>query len=354
MSSQLLAESEIVIIDDVLTNLLIISSYLKVVGFSRVHVFSDSTEGLEWLLNNKWDLALLDLNMPFPNGFDILEQLQERDRAEQPIIIVTALNDPASRRKGLEKGANEFVSKPMDFPELLLRVQGCLKLSDASRKLRSNNIELARQVEERTEQLQNSYKAVISSLSKAASYRDEETGSHIRRIGQSAAIVANALNMPSPWCDLIRLAAPMHDVGKIGVDDCILRKPGALTDEERNAMQQHTRIGYEILSNSNGAAVTEMAAEIALSHHERWDGHGYPDGLKGESIPLSARIVAICDVYDALRMNRPYKKAWAKERAQSYIFDQSGKHFDPRIADVFCSLFDEIEELRDADELPGL
>jgi putative two-component system response regulator len=347
MFSRISAETEIVIIDDSLTNLMLLSSCLKSFGLHQVRIFSDSAEGLEWLMNNPWNLALLDLDMPFPDGFEVLDCLRQRDRAESPIIIVTALNDPESRRKGLERGANDFISKPIDLPEVLLRVRACLELAEASRSLRTANVELERKVEERTAQLEDSYKAIINSLTRAASYRDDDTGEHIQRIGESAAILAKAIYMPPTWCDLIRMAAPMHDVGKIGIEDAILQKPGALTDEERNSMQRHARIGYEILLDPNRSAVTDMAAEIALAHHERWDGQGYPNGLKGDAIPISARIVAICDGYDALRTPRPYKKSWSKEDAQNYIRDQEGTHFDPRLVRVFCTLFDSIEALRD-------
>ncbi|VVM43084.1 Cyclic di-GMP phosphodiesterase response regulator RpfG [Pseudomonas fluorescens] len=346
MFSKIKAESKIIIIDDVATNLRLLDSCLRAFGLQNITTFSNPAEGLDWLLSNHWDLVLLDLDMPAPDGFEILERLKERDRTESPIIIVTALNDPKNRRKGLERGANDFVSKPIDLPEVLLRVRSCLELAQAARLLRDANNELERKVVLRTAQLASSYKAIIGSLSRAASYRDNDTGSHISRIGQSAAMLAKAIGMPPQWCELIRMAAPMHDVGKIGIEDAILQKPGALTPAEREVMQEHARIGYEILHDLNGSPVTDLAAEIALAHHERWDGTGYPNGLEGENIPLSARIVAICDVYDALRMTRPYKAAWDVERSRQFIIEQSGKQFDPLLVDLFCSLFDELEQLR--------
>ena len=346
MFSKIKAESKIVIIDDVATNLRLLDSCLRAFGLHNISIFSNSAEGLDWLLSNTWDLVLLDLDMPAPDGFEILERLKDRNRTESPIIIVTALNDPQHRRKGLERGANDFISKPIDLPEVLLRVRSCLELAQAARLLRDANGELERKVELRTAQLASSYQAIISSLSRAASYRDDDTGSHIRRIGNSAAMLAKAIGMPAQWCELIRMAAPMHDVGKIGIEDAILQKPGMLTPEERAVMQEHSRIGYEILNDPNGSPVTDLAAEIALAHHERWDGTGYPNKLQHEEIPLSARIVAICDVYDALRMPRPYKQAWDVERARRYIIDQAGTHFDPLLVDIFCNLFDDVEQLR--------
>lgn len=346
MFSKINAESRIVIIDDVATNLRLLDSCLRAVGLLNIRTFTDSAQGLDWLLSNAWDLLLLDLDMPAPDGFEILERLNQRDRTESPIIIVTALNDQQNRRKGLERGANDFISKPIDLPEVLLRVRNCLELAQTAKLLRDVNGELERKVQLRTAQLASSYKAISSSLSRAASYCGDETAHHIDRIGNSAAMLAKAIGMPQQWCELMRMAAPMHDVGKIGIEDAILQKPGTLTPQERAVMQEHPRIGYEILHDPNGSPLTDLAAEIALAHHERWDGTGYPNGLRGKEIPLSARIVAICDVYDAIRMPRTYKQAWDVERSRRYIVEQAGSQFDPFLVEIFCNLFDEIDRLR--------
>ncbi|AMZ71212.1 MULTISPECIES: HD-GYP domain-containing protein [Pseudomonas] len=353
MFAKVNAQSRIVIIDDVATNLRLLDSCLRAVGLQNITTFSDSAKGLDWLLANAWDLLLLDLDMPAPDGFEILDRLNTRDRTESPVIIVTALSDQQNRRKGLERGANDFISKPIDLPEVLLRVRNCLELAQAAKLLRDVNAELERKVELRTAQLASSYKAISSSLSRAASYRDDDTGQHIVRIGESAALLAKAIGMPAQWCDLMRMAAPMHDVGKIGIVDAILQKPGALTPQERAIMQEHARIGYEILRDPEGSPLTDLAAEIALSHHERWDGTGYPKGLRGKEIPLSARIVSICDVYDAIRMPRAYKQAWDVECSRRFITDQAGTQFDPFLVDVFCNLFDEIDRLRLPDAREG-
>lgn len=349
MFAKINAESRIVIIDDVPTNLRLLDSCLRAVGLRNITTFSDSAQGLDWLLSNAWDLVLLDLDMPAPDGFEILDRLNKRDRTESPVIIVTALNDQQNRRKGLEKGANDFISKPIDLPEVLLRVRNCLELSQAAKQLRDVNAELERKVELRTVQLASSYKAISSSLNRAASYRDDDTGQHIVRIGESSALLAKAIGMPSQWCELMKMAAPLHDIGKIGIADAILQKPGALTPQERQIMQEHARIGYEILRDPHGSPLTDLAAEIALAHHERWDGTGYPNGLQGTQIPLSARIVSICDVYDAIRMPRAYKQAWDVERSRRFITDQAGTQFDPFLVDTFCILFDEIDRLRSPD-----
>lgn len=340
------AQSRVVIVDDVVANSRLLESSLKAFGLRDTISFSDSAIALEWLQHNPWNLLLLDLDMPAPNGFDILRSLAGRDRSSNPIIIITALNDSTSRRTGLELGANDYLSKPVDLPEVILRVRSNLQLSQATLGLHEANRTLEQRVRERTAQLSQSYSALVRTLCRASAYRDSETGNHIVRIGESAALIARAYGMSSEWVELIRQAAPMHDVGKIGIADQILLKPGALSDEERRLMQEHPRIGYSILADQHASELTAMAAEIALTHHEKWDGSGYPNGLSGHQIPLSGRIVAICDVYDALRMPRPYKAAWPVEKAQAFIREQAGKHFDPELVTLVESLYEQIETLQ--------
>ncbi|QXI26114.1 HD domain-containing phosphohydrolase [Pseudomonas vanderleydeniana] len=345
-------DTRILIIDDVAANLRLLTSSLKAFGLNETVSFSDSRQGLEWARHEDWDLLLLDLDMPEPDGFEILRQLKDRDRSRQPVIILTALSDADSRRRGLELGANDYLIKPLDLPELILRVRNCLRLAQTSRKLQQLNLQLEMKVVERTLQLQESYQVAIRALSRAASYRDNETGNHIRRIGDASALLAKTIGMSESWCERLRLAAPMHDLGKIGISDAILLKEGPLTDDERRTMMQHAAIGHQILHEEQGSDLTRMAAEIAYCHHEKWDGSGYPRGLAGEEIPLSARIVALCDVYDALRMPRPYKASWSVDRAQSYLAEQSGRHFDPSLVEAIQTLFNEIENLfQDAPEV---
>jgi len=348
--SAALCMSRVVVIDDVHTNLRLIEASLSAFGLSQLKIFSDSAAGLDWLQHNDWDLLLLDLDMPAPDGFEILRQLAGRDRGSAPVLIVTALNDVSSRRRGLQLGANDYLCKPLDLPELLLRVRNSLALSQASRALQQERKNLEQMVQQRTEQLSGSYRALILSLSRAAEYKDNETGNHILRIGESAALMARALNQDANWVEMLRLAAPMHDIGKIGIPDNVLGKPGAFTAEERELMNHHPRIGYDILHaepTEPAEPLMALAAEIALYHHEKWDGSGYPYGLKGLDIPLSARIVALCDVYDALRSLRPYKKAWSPERAQAHIHEQAGQHFDPQLVAVMSGLFAQLEQLQE-------
>lgn len=345
MLPEVLRNCQVVVLDDVAANLRLIESSLRAFGLRRVTSFSDSAEGLAWLQDNPWDLLLLDLDMPAPNGFDVLQALSSRDRSCNPVIIVTAMGDAKSRRQGLELGANDYICKPVDLPELLLRVRNNLQLSQASQALQHERDSLEVKVQERTEQLLESHQAVVRSLCRAAEYKDNETGNHILRIGEAAAVMARHLDKDPAWVENMRLAAPMHDIGKIGIPDEILGKPGKLTPPEREVMNQHARIGYEILRDYNHSPMMTLAAEIALHHHEKWDGSGYPEQLKGEDIPLSARIVALCDVYDALRSTRPYKAPWSAEQAQAYIRDNAGSHFDPTLVAVMGELFDEIEAL---------
>lgn len=348
MPNEVFRQARVVVIDDVQANLRLLESSLRTMGLGQVHGFSDSALGLEWLQQNPWDLLLLDLDMPAPDGFAILQALSERDRTAQQVILVTALGDAASRRRGLDLGGNDYLTKPVDLPELLLRVRNCLQLSYAHRQIEQERAALEERVQERTARLRDSYQAVIRALARAAGYKDNETGNHIMRIGETAALMARQIGAPETWVELLRLAAPMHDVGKIGIPDHILLKPGKLTPEEFDIMKQHARIGHAILADRGHSSLLELAAEIALNHHEKWDGSGYPAGLKGEEIPISARIVALCDVYDALRSSRPYKQGWSAEKTQAFILEQSGKHFDPKGVEIMAGLFDEIERIRDS------
>lgn len=346
MLPEALRYASVVVIDDAAPNLRLLESSLRAFGLRQIEAFTDSAAGLAWLKQHRWDLLLLDLDMPAPNGFDILKELEDRDRSQSAIIIVTALSDAQSRRKGLELGANDYISKPLDLPELVLRVRNNLQLCQASQALQRERDMLEVRVSKRTAQLRASYETMIRSLSRAAEYRDYETGSHILRVGESAVLIARALGLDPDWIELLALAAPMHDIGKIGVPDAVLLKPGRLSEEERLLMQQHSLIGYEILNDSAGTELTRLAAEIALNHHERWDGNGYPGGLAGEAIPLAARIVGLCDVYDALRSSRPYKVGWDAEETQAYIREQAGRQFDPHLVEVMAGLFEQIEAVR--------
>lgn len=344
----------VVLVDDTPANLRLLESSMKAFGLRNVRAFSDSAAALDWLQSMAWDLLVLDLDMPAPNGFDILKALEDRDRSASPIIVVSALSRPEDRRKGLSLGANDYICKPLDLPELLLRVRNSLALSIATQSLRTERDQLDQAVLARTAQLRDSYQSIIGMLSRAAGYRENETERHVMRIGEYAALIARGIGLTEEQCENMRLAMPMHDIGKIGIPEEILKKSGPFTPEQREIMQHHARIGHHILNDSKATPLTLLAAEIALFHHEHWDGQGYPQGLKGEDIPLSGRIAAICDVYDALRSARPYKTAWSAEETLAFFRERSGSHFDPELVHVFERIFDQLEGIQSSlvDEAP--
>lgn len=345
MLPEALHKAHVVVIDDVAANLELLESNLRTLGIQQITSFSNSAAGLLWLQQNPWDLLLLDLDMPAPNGFDILEAFSKRDTSCAPILIATDPHETQARTRALQLGANDCFYTPIDIPELLLRVSTNLNLSLTSQSLKAERNLLEHRIQERTQELTETHKATLRGLCRAAQYRDNETGNHIVRIGALSAFLANALGQPAEWVENIRQAAPMHDIGKIAIPDHILNKSGGLTESERQIMKTHARIGYEILHDFQQAPLMAMAADIALSHHEKWDGTGYPSGLMGEQIPLSARIVSLCDVYDALRSIRPYKQRWSLEETWSFIQEQSGLYFDPQLVRCLQQIRTELEHM---------
>ncbi|MCH1931812.1 two-component system response regulator [Shewanella sp. A25] len=274
------------------------------------------------------DLILLDVMMPEMDGFEVINALKQNPKtANIPVIFVTASGDIADEQRGFELGAIDYIPKPISPPIVLARVRTHLALYDQNR-------ELEEKVRERTQNLTETRLEIIKRLGRAAEFRDNETGMHVIRMSHYSSILAQALGMPKEWCQRLEEAAPMHDIGKIGIPDRILLKPGKLDSEEWEMMKRHTIYGAEILGN-HSSELLEMAKLIAVSHHEKWDGSGYPYGLKGQDIPLEARIVALADVFDALTTERPYKEAWTVEQALDYITEQSGKHFDPDLVVLF-------------------
>ena len=285
------------------------------------------------------DVVLLDALMPGMDGFQVTDMLRASDRTQAiPIIMVTVLDDHQSRLRALQAGVQEFISKPIDRAELSLRVRNVLMLRDYGKLLAEQNQILERRVEERSRQVVESYRETITTLCRAAGYKDQETGSHIRRISYYTEDMAHSLGMKPEFCETIRYASPMHDVGKIGIPDEILRKPGALSEGEWKIMQTHTSLGAELIG-SGDSPYLRMGAEIALNHHERWDGSGYPAGLKGQDIPISARIMNVCDQYDALRSARPYKQPLSHRAAFEIITVGNDRtkpaHFDPDVLEAF-------------------
>ncbi|MDE2428694.1 MAG: HD domain-containing protein, partial [Burkholderiales bacterium] len=255
-----------------------------------------------------------------------------------PVIMLTALDDRASKLRALEAGAEEFLTKPIDRADLNVRVRNLLRLKEYGDFLTDHNRILASQVEQRTAQLQEAYRDTVFTLVRAAEHKDEETGHHVRRISHYCRVLAQAMGLPMAFHDAIFQSSPMHDIGKIGIPDHVLLKPGGFTPEEWNIMRTHCALGASILSTGKSPYIG-MGAEIALNHHERWDGTGYPNGLKGDAIPIAARVMQICDVYDALRSKRPYKEPFSHQRAVEIIAEGDGRtrpeHFDPEVLSKF-------------------
>ncbi len=326
----------ILIVDDTETN---IDLLLEVLGDAyELSVATNGQDALEVIGEQIPDLILLDIMMPGMDGYEVCRRLKaEPAWARIPVIFITAMSEVADEAKGFEVGGVDYITKPISPPIVQARVKTHLALADQQRAC---ELTVERQVGE----IRQAQKDAIFMLGQAGHYNDEHTGVHIWRMAAYARALAKAAHWPVIDQLLLQLAAPMHDMGKIGTPDSILKKPAKLTDEEWVIMRQHTTIGHEILSVSK-APVFVLAAEIALSHHERWEGGGYPHNLSGEEIPESARIVAIADVFDALTMRRPYKEPWTMDRAMEYIADSKG-HFEPRLAELFLSIRSEADSIR--------
>lgn len=321
--------------------------------------FSTAANGAEALAKARDyepDLVLLDIMMPEMDGYTVCRQLKaEKATSEIPVVMVTALSDRDSRLKGLESGASDFLTKPIDKTELLLRCRNLLQVKDFNDFLKEHNILLEKEVAARTEQLRQSreqlkesYHDTVLRLTVASEFKDEDTATHIRRVGMYCARLASALGWATEDQEIISYAAPMHDIGKIGIPSDILLKRGRLNNEEYALMKNHTLIGGRILAGSTSKYIV-MGEQIALTHHERWDGHGYPCGLKGEKIPLAGRIMNIADQYDALRSSRPYKPAYDHDTACKILLEGDGRtmpgHFDPQVHEAFLDLRQNFAEI---------
>lgn len=331
----------ILVVDDEPANVVLLEKMLGRAGYAHVSTEADGRSALAALAEGAFDLILLDLHMPGLDGFGVMTALRDMVAADDylPVLVLTADVTRETKTKALSLGAKDFVTKPFDRDEVLLRVRTLLHTRSLHLELKRSNDTLAQKVRERTRDLEEAQLETMERLAIAAEYRDDDTGEHARRVGEMAARVARRLGKSDDEIAQIRRAAPLHDVGKIGVSDTILLKPGRLTPEEFDAMKKHTSIGAKILSGSRSACL-QMAEVIARTHHERWDGSGY-EGLAGEDIPLHGRIVAVADVFDALTSDRPYKSAWSAADALAEIKAQRGRQFDPQVVDAFLQVMAE-------------
>ena len=339
--------ARILIVDDEPINLKLLDKILSAQGYNNLVLLQDSRKVLDTYRQQRADLILLDINMPYLDGFDVLEQLKALDDPLfPPVVILTAQNSQDFLLRALNAGARDFITKPFDRNELLARVRNMLDAYLAHRLVFEQKDVLDEIVQTRTNELRRTRLQVVQRLGRAAEYRDNETGNHILRMSHISALLAKSIGWNEADCELMLHASPMHDIGKIGIPDHILLKPGKLGPEEWEIMKTHATIGANILEGDD-SDLMRCASEIALTHHEKWDGSGYPYGLSGEAIPLTGRIAALADVFDALTSERPYKKAWTVESAVDLIKESRGTHFDPELVAVFLQQLPEILNIRD-------
>jgi putative two-component system response regulator len=319
----------VLIVDDEPANLKVMR---EILGDQYRLSFAKSGEAALTLLEKELPkLILLDIMMPDMNGFEVCEHVKLNPKtAHIPIIFVTALGDESDEYKGFELGAVDYITKPISPAIVRARVKTHLSLVQA-------------------EQLKQAHIDLVQRLGRAAEYKDTDTGEHIVRMSQYSKVLALGIGMSENQAELLHQAAPMHDVGKIGIPDAILLKPGKLSEQEFEHMKEHALIGAKILANSS-SPLLQLAHTLAIEHHEKWDGTGYPYGLKGDEISIEGRIVAVADVFDALTSKRPYKDAWSVEKAVAHMKDQAGSHFDPAIIDLLVNKLDEILNIKQSNQ----
>ncbi len=338
---------QIVIIDDVEANLLLLRHFITQLGEAHeVRAYTDPVQALADCQAQAPDLVIVDYMMPQLDGVAFIQRFRATPgRTDIPLLMVTANDELEVRYRALEAGANDFLTKPLDKIEFKARMRNMLALRANQKRLEDRASWLAEEVLKATDEVVRRERETILRLSRAAEFRDPETGDHIQRMAHYSWMIAVRMGLQPEQQRLILEAAPMHDVGKVGIPDHILLKPGKLDEAEFDVMKQHPVIGHQILSDSS-SPLLQMAATIALSHHEKYDGSGYPLGLKADAIPVVGRIVAVADVFDALTSARPYKPAWEMERALQFLRDQRGLHFDPACVDAFLGQLDEVLAVR--------
>ncbi|NQT13249.1 MAG: response regulator [Planctomycetes bacterium] len=366
-SDQTRSSSTIMIVDDEPINVKVVQKYLRCAGYDRFVTTNDSRQALDLMREHQPDVVVLDVVMPHVTGLDILEVVRgDLQLCHVPVLILSASSDDETKLQALEMGATDFLNKPVKPAELVPRVRNALIVKAHYDNLSQYSARLEQEVRLRTSDLTQSREEVISVLARAAEYRDRETGNHVVRVGRYANIIARALRFSETRAEMIEQGAVLHDVGKIGVPDAILLKAGKLDEEERALMRRHCEYGMGILQGMSTSVaiafaesnpekllcrspVLKLGAVIAMNHHEKWDGSGYPRGLSGEDIPIEGRIMAVADVFDALHSQRPYKEAMPVVRCLEILDEGRGKHFDPRVVEAFFASVDDI--LRVAFEL---
>jgi putative two-component system response regulator len=340
MWKETLKKAKILIVDDQEANTSLLEQILQHGEYTNIKSTNDSRLVLPLYTEFRPDLILLDLLMPHLDGFEVMKQLKSRISEDTylPILVLTADTASEVKQRALSMGAKDFLTKPFDVIEVLLRINNLIETRFLYNQLESDNQILEERVRERTQELEDAQIEILERLALAAEYRDDNTGEHAQRVGLLSALIAQALGLPESQVRLIRQAATLHDIGKIGIPDHILFKPDKLTTTEYEIIRTHIKIGDKILFGSK-SPLLQMAEEIALTHHERWDGTGYL-GFKEEQIPMTGRIVAIVDFFDAVTHQRPYKEAWPEEKAVAEIKEQSGRHFDPRVVEAFLQVME--------------
>lgn len=335
--------SLVLVVDDEPANIVLVAGILCRHGFDNVKGITHADLVVDEVLQTKPDIVLLDMHMPGTDGMTLLRQIRiiTAEQSFLPVIVLTADTSTQLRLDALEAGATDFITKPFDATEVALRVRNCIGQRELHQKLRAHNAILDAKVRERTAELRRSHEEItqayadtLKMLHLISEYRDDETHGHTLRVGYASGLLALEAGMDDRYVDTIRQAAPLHDIGKVGVPDIILLKPGPLTEEEFAAIKDHPATGASILVQGR-SDILKMAHTVALTHHERWDGTGYPKGIRSEQIPVEGRMVTITDVFDALTHARPYKPAWSVDRTVEKMVDGRAKYFDPDLLDLF-------------------
>jgi putative two-component system response regulator len=358
------ASARIMIVDDEPVNIKVVRKYLQIAGYTDFIITSESPKAMEMIRREKPDVILLDVMMPQVSGLKILQEIRtDPELAHLPVLILTASTDAETKHSALELGATDFLAKPVDASDLVPRVRNCLLVKAHHDHLARYSNHLETEVRVRTAELEKSRLQAVHCLARAAEYRDDDTGRHVIRVGKYAGIIAREMGFPPEQITMIESAAQLHDVGKIGIPDSILLKPGRLDPEEFKLMQRHCEYGRLIIlpdapaepfvpdarqrRRTTTRSLLELAADIAFTHHERWDGTGYPSNFAGEQIPLEGRITAVADVFDALASKRPYKGAFPLESCLSIVKDGRGRQFDPAVVDALLRRVGEITTVRE-------